>query len=650
MYEAFIAEAKDQLRMVVEQAAEKSKGANMYQCPFCGSGTGKNHTGALSIHNDGRSWKCHKCNRGGDVFDFVEELHQNKDKMAAFEFVSRITGIPMDADAPAKMPEAKPKEPAADYKEYYDACKARMKDCDYLTKRGIPEALQQKFWCGYDPQWRHPKATNAPYSSRVIIPTGSGSYIARATEPDADLQKMKVGEVIPFNWLAIDKADRPVYIVEGEIDAMSIEAAGGCAVGLGSITMVDKFLTRYLETPKQPFIVALDNDGKEQTAAAQKKLVEGLKARGLEVIEYSPTLNYKDANDALCAEPEAFKASVAEGMRKARDLKAEAAAQYLAAYSAAGLLPDFMRDINGNFAPLQRTGYPGLDGELGGGLDVGLTVVGAISTLGKTTFCLQMACQMAEQGRDVMFYSLEMPKEELIAKTLSRHTAMANIGMTELWIPNRAIMRGYKNLASEAKAAVKDAADSFEKYAGHLFLFEGVGTVGVEDIRTGIETHIAQTGCTPIVFIDYLQILKPHNERSTDKQNTDRAVLELKKMTRDFKTHIVVISSFNRESYTEPVSMSSFKESGAVEYSSDVLLGLQYAGLDYVEGESDRDRKTRIKDLIRRNIEQVKTGYPQKIQIKILKNRNGSRGDTELDFYPRCNMFDVSTPFDDKRQ
>ena len=93
--------------------------------------------------------------------------------------------------------------------------------------------------------------------------------------------------------------------------------------------------------------------------------------------------------------------------------------------------------------------------------------------------------------------------------------------------------------------------------------------------------------------------------------------------------------------------MSSFKESGAVEYSSDVLIGLQYAGLDYVEGESERERKARIKELIRSNVEQAKSFYPQKIQIKILKNRNGSRGDTDIDFYPRCNMFDVSTPFDE---
>ena len=44
---------------------------------------------------------------------------------------------------------------------------------------------------------------------------------------------------------------------------------------------------------------------------------------------------------------------------------------------------------------------------------------------------------------------------------------------------------------------------------------------------------------------------------------------------------IVGISSFNRENYTAPVNLSSFKESGSIEYSSDVLIGLQYDGMDY---------------------------------------------------------------------
>lgn len=72
--------------------------------------------------------------------------------------------------------------------------------------------------------------------------------------------------------------------------------------------------------------------------------------------------------------------------------------------------------------------------------------------------------------------------------------------------------------------------------------------------------------------------MKPSDPRATDKQNTDRAVVELKRISRDFDIPVFAVSSFNRENYRNAVSMEAFKESGAVEYSSDVLFGLQLAG------------------------------------------------------------------------
>ena len=87
------------------------------------------------------------------------------------------------------------------------------------------------------------------------------------------------------------------------------------------------------------------------------------------------------------------------------------------------------------------------------------------------------------------------------------------------------------------------------------------------------------------MLIDYLQIVAPADMRATDKQNTDKAVLELKRISRDFKIPVIGISSFNRDSYKAgggvnqgKVSMTDYKESGAVEYSADVLIGLEFAG------------------------------------------------------------------------
>ena len=68
------------------------------------------------------------------------------------------------------------------------------------------------------------------------------------------------------------------------------------------------------------------------------------------------------------------------------------------------------------------TGFTELDRKLDGGfLGGNLIVLGAISSLGKTTFALQIADQIAAQKKDVLIFSLEMSKNELNAKSISRN-------------------------------------------------------------------------------------------------------------------------------------------------------------------------------------------------------------------------------------
>ena len=70
--------------------------------------------------------------------------------------------------------------------------------------------------------------------------------------------------------------------------------------------------------------------------------------------------------------------------------------------------------------------------------------------------------------------------------------------------------------------------------------------------------------------------------------------------------------------------MASYKESGAIEYSSDVLLGLQLVGA----GKKDFD------------VNAEKQKNPRQIELKVLKNRNGASGDSIMySYYPMFNYF-----------
>jgi replicative DNA helicase len=250
----------------------------------------------------------------------------------------------------------------------------------------------------------------------------------------------------------------------------------------------------------------------------------------------------------------------------------------------------------------------------------------------------------------VLIFSLEMARAELMSKSISRETYIINTaqgGDQRNAKTTRGIMTGKKySLYSTAERQLIEAAiNEYSTYSTHIFIFEGVGNIGAAEIRKEIEKHIRITGKKTIVIIDYLQIMSPADARSTDKQNTDKGVLELKRTSRDLDLPIIGISSFNRDNYKEPVNLASFKESGSIEYSSDVLIGLQYLGMDYMEGEGgekDKKRAGRIRKLLKENEKKGKKGEPQQVQVKILKNRNGSKGEAILDFIPMFNYFSES--------
>ena len=78
-----------------------------------------------------------------------------------------------------------------------------------------------------------------------------------------------------------------------------------------------------------------------------------------------------------------------------------------------------------------------------------------------------------------------------------------------------------------------------------------------------------------------LQILAaPEGKGSlTDKQAVDESLRVLKSLSDSRKLPVVLISSLNRESYDQPVSLRSYKDTGSIEYSCDTVLGMQYRGV-----------------------------------------------------------------------
>lgn len=604
---------KSQLKQYLEQYVERittpsgNKRNHQYVCPLCGSGTGKNKTGAFSL--DPKSgctrWHCFACGEAGDIFDLVGKVESLPNHGAQIKKVADMFGVSFEQSnalfhsvkggSNSKEKKAAPKAYHAEFMpspEFFD--KATESLNSFLkgeTKyRGITLETLDRFKVGFIANWTHPNSSGTYSSPRVIVPTSETSYLARDTrrhsEATAKWEKQKVGASVPFNVGRLRDAKTPIFIVEGEFDALSVIDVNGVAIALGSTSNENLFLKQVAKyPPEQPIVLALDNDtsGKQ----ASQKLKVALEAQGVAVMEYPQLDGVKDPNEGLQKDRDAFSLWVREGERLAQEQQAEAKADARSEYdklSAGYSLPSFLGNLNAIDTEYIPSGFPALDGVLEGGLYAGLYVIGAISSLGKTTYVTQIADQVARNGNSVLFFSIEMDRSEIIAKSLCRESALylrdtggePSEGLTIRQITSRQ----YRNFYTETQSLLlENAAERYGKYAGNIYIKEGLRGIGVEQIREGVKQHIAVTGARPLVIVDYLQILTPNEEgRYTDKQIIDKAVLELKCISRDFKVPVIAVSSFNRACYNTSVTMEAFKESGAIEYSSDVLLGLQLEG------------------------------------------------------------------------
>lgn len=637
------AELRSGLKAYVESITQPDRraGANMYKCPLCGSGQhgGRNSDGAFSVTKDGLAWKCFSCGKGGDIFTLIglyEGLDDFKDQARRAAEIGGFS-LPSEYTRKAETPKnTMNTDFTGEARKYVAACQAAAGKTDYFKKRGFSSEIVQRFGLGYDER-----------AGVIVIPYDqTGSYYSTRSVTDKVFRKpssSEAGAEPIYNGAAL-RQKKPCFVCEAPLDAISIIAAGSgkCnAIALGGtghrklIEQVEK------ETPACTLVLSFDSD--EAGEKARDAAAEELSAHNVPFIvaayslEAYPEGSRKDGNDFFRSNPGQLEADIAANVeeveRRANAEKLERLEAHNAS-SGAARLQDFIGGIkeaaNTAYIP---TGFSELDKELDGGLYPGLYILGAISSLGKTTFLLQLADQIAAAGYDILYFSLEMAASELISKSLSRLTFLHCDGQQGNAKTARGITTAsrYQGYSRDEKALIEKAIGLYGEYAGNLYIYEGIGDIGVDRIKELVAEHRELTGRTPLIFIDYLQILAPYELRATDKQNTDKAVLELKRLSRDYKAVVVAISSFNRDSYTNEVNMAAFKESGAIEYGSDVLLAMQPQGMK--PGYTKTEQKANVK-----LVSDCKRAEVRSVEVKVLKNRNGKTGGrVGFDYYSLFN-------------
>lgn len=653
MNESKFTKYKSYLIDYVETITQRSKGKG-YVCPLCGSGTGANGTGAFFVRQN--MWKCFSCGEGGDIFDLYKRVN-NCDTETAYKGIEAL----YNGQTPSPINEVpSQKETAEEMKRKTD--KAHLfiingfdyeKGKNYFIGRGFSYEAIKRFNLGY--------MVNDYGNEVVTIPQDNGSYIERYINGKNRYQKGETGLFICDG----NKSDI-LFICEAWADALSLWELGYNAISVNSTNNYRKAIPYAKnETKYKAFVIAFDNDEPGEKASCH--LLDDLRKESLNCIKFDykrMKQSFNDINDyfigdreelrTLCKEMalEAHKSAIepqnndiyrnileneksaqtAKMDAKTLDIKNKLEQSNMVNY----ITNAYPKDLESN-KKCYKSGFLNWDNETGG-LYTGLYVLGAVSSLGKTTFLLNVADNLARQGEHVLFFSLEMSRIELFTKSLARiistyhlDSERANsISATDLR------KRNFDEDSQEAKEERKARSEYLENIAPRMTIIECDFETTIQDIMNMVTTYIDTQGVKPVVFVDYIQIMAPRDPRMTERQNADDIVKGLKILQSKNDLLVFAVSSFNRNNYFNQVDYESFKESGGIEYTADCMIGLQ---LEAVNRDFKNDAMKRAE------MKKAKKANPRFIEFVCVKNRGGvANYNLNFVYYPNCDLFIAGTP------
>ena len=206
------------------------------------------------------------------------------------------------------------------------------------------------------------------------------------------------------------------------------------------------------------------------------------------------------------------------------------------------------------------TGFSALDRTLVGLGEGDLVIVGARPGMGKTSFCMNLATNIAKSTKkNVCVFSLEMSAEQLASRMLS----------SEALVDSYAIRSG--ELTSEQYKQLADAAAELSE--SNILIDD---TTGVTVTR--MKAKLRRVKNLGLVVVDYLQLMQGEGRR------TDNRVLEvgdisrgLKILAKELKIPVICCAQLSRgpESRTDKRPMlSDLRDSGAIEQDADIILFL----------------------------------------------------------------------------
>ena len=252
--------------------------------------------------------------------------------------------------------------------------------------------------------------------------------------------------------------------------------------------------------------------------------------------------------------------------------------------------------------PGLTSGFYDLDSLTQGFQKSDLIILAGRPSMGKTAFVLNITENILKNYKlPIIFFSLEMSKEQLIYRLLSNETG---ISQTRLKLGNL-----YKEDWNQLKKSI-------QLYSKLPFFINDEPDITIYDLRAKIKKIIFEQGNIGLIVIDYLQLLLNSKIKSENRvQELSQITRSLKAIAKEFQTPIIALSQLSRNVENRinkrPI-LSDLRESGSIEQDADLVLMLYRE--NYYNSTTEKFEKLAPAELI------------------IAKHRNGPLGVVKLSF------------------
>jgi replicative DNA helicase len=240
-----------------------------------------------------------------------------------------------------------------------------------------------------------------------------------------------------------------------------------------------------------------------------------------------------------------------------------------------------------------------------------LIIIGARPAMGKTSWVVSAAMNMARAGVSVGIFSLEMSSKQLGARIMSQELEMPTDEIMKRALDETRLMHIHKNI---------------HKLDGWPMYFDDEAGLSIEDFRMKA-TRMVKQHSVRCIFVDYLQLMcsKSSNNRGGNReQEISQISRGLKIVAKELNIPIVVLSQLSRSVESRQDKrplLSDLRESGSIEQDADVVAFLyrpEYYGI--------------LVDSNGNSLEGVG-------EFIVAKNRNGELGTAKMRFVPQYTRY-----------